>query len=204
MHNPAEFAMTGLGLRRIRESDNRDADDMQNVEYKSELRDADLARTILRAIGAGWVATFRQIDTYYRVPDARLKKRETQGHPTEWVFYQRASRARPKLSTFTIYPEAMARERFGETPLPVWCVVRKSRELYLSREGVRIHIDTVEGLGLFVEFEALICPERNLARCHEAIDGLRRALAPAMGEPVACGYADLAAAEIADDTRDTA
>jgi len=204
MHEAGAFAITGMGLRRLRGSDNRDDDDMQNVEYKAELRDPDLGRTICGAIGAGWVATFQQVDTYYRVPDARLKKRETEGHPTEWVFYQRASRARPKLSTFTIYPEAMAKERFGSTPLPVWCVVKKSRSLYLSRDGVRIHLDHVEGQGWFIEFEALICPERNLAKCHEAIDGLRRAFAPSLGEPIACGYADLIAAEIAEGTAETA
>jgi len=204
MHEAGAFAITGMGLRRLRGSDNRDDDDMQNVEYKAELRDPDLARTICGAINAGWVATFKQIDTYYRVPDARLKKRETEGHPTEWVFYQRASRARPKLSTFTIYPEAMSKERFGSTPLPVWCVVKKSRSLHLSRDGVRIHLDHVEGQGWFIEFEALICPERNLAKCHEAIDGLRRAFAPALGEPIACGYADLIAAEIAEGTAETA
>ena len=45
-----EFAITGMGLKRLRESDNRADDDMQNVEYKAELRDPDLGRTICGAI----------------------------------------------------------------------------------------------------------------------------------------------------------
>jgi adenylate cyclase class IV len=163
---------------------------MQNVELKAELRDLPLARTIAASIGALTVCTLRQTDTYYRVPDAKLKKRETVGQPTEWVFYLRPSRSRAKLSTFTIYPDAIARERFGDQPLPVWTVVKKTRELW-TFDGVRIHLDTVEGLGTFIEFEALVCPERNLAKAHEIVERLRQAFRPAMGELVSVGYAEL-------------
>jgi adenylate cyclase class IV len=169
---------------------------MQNVEYKAELRDLSLARTIIAALGAFRVDLLRQTDTYFRVPDAKLKKRETVGHPTEWVFYSRPDRSRPKLSTFTLYPDHMARERFGSTDLPVWVVVKKARELWIY-DGVRIHLDTVENLGTFIEFEALICPERTQATGHEVVDFLRKSLAPAMGEAIACGYADLLAGEAA-------
>ena len=169
---------------------------MQNVEYKAELRDASLARTIAASIGAIKVDTLRQTDTYFRVPDAKLKKRETLGHPTEWVFYNRPGRSRPKLSTFTLYPEHMARERFGHADLPVWVIVKKVRELW-TYDGVRIHFDAVEGLGSFVEFEALICPERTQAKGLELVEMLRTSLAPAMGEAIACGYADLLAGEAA-------
>jgi adenylate cyclase class 2 len=167
---------------------------MQNVEFKAELRDPALARNIATSINATWVGTLRQTDTYYRVPDARLKKRECEGHPTEYVFYSRGNRSRPKLSNFTIYSEEQALERFGTSPLPVWVVIRKTRELYVL-DGVRIHFDKVEGLGDFVEFEALVCPERNFSQCHAMMDTLRRAFGPVMGEPIACGYADLLAGD---------
>jgi adenylate cyclase class IV len=179
---------------------------MQNVEYKAELRDLSLARTIAAGIGAIQAEILRQTDTYFRVPDAKLKKRETIGHPTEWVFYSRPGQSRPKLSNFTLYPEAMARERFGHGDLPVWVVVKKVRELW-SWHGVRIHLDTVEGLagrvdesgrrgpGHFIEFEALVCPERSLAKAHEQVEFLRTAFTPAMGEPLAVGYAELLSQE---------
>ena len=67
---------------------------MQNVEYKAELRDIALARTIAAAIGAIKVDTLVQTDTYFRVPDAKLKRRETVGHTTECVFYNRPGRTR--------------------------------------------------------------------------------------------------------------
>lgn len=170
---------------------------MQNVECKAELQDLPLARTIAASIGALTVETLVQTDTYYRVPDAKLKKRETVGHPTEWVFYNRPQRSKPKLSTFTLYPERMAHERFGSQPLPVWVVVKKTRELW-TYDGVRIHLDTVEGLGTFIEFEALVCPERSMTKAHEVVEFLRKSFGPAMGEPIACGYAELLAAEGTD------
>ncbi|HPO94143.1 MAG TPA: CYTH domain-containing protein, partial [Phycisphaerales bacterium] len=164
---------------------------MQNVEYKAELRDLPLAKTICGVISASWVSTLAQTDTYYRVPDARLKRRECVGYEPEWIFYSRSARIQPKLSNFTIYSDAQAQQRFGTTPLPVLCVVKKKRELYMSRGGVRIHLDEVDGIGAFIEFEALVCPERNLAECHRQIDELKAAFKGALGEPIACGYADL-------------
>lgn len=167
---------------------------MHNVEYKAELRDLDLARSICRAIKASPIIVMDQVDTYYRIPSGRLKKRECPGEPTEYIFYDRPDRTRPKLSHFVIYSEQQALERFGVRPLPVWVVVRKRRELFMHGQ-VRIHLDTVEGLGRFLEFEALVSVAFNIARCHEAIENLKRSFAAVLGEPIACGYSDLLANE---------
>ncbi len=117
---------------------------MQNIEFKAELRDPALARMICDSLHAPLAATLEQTDTYFRVPDAKLKKREVVGGDTQFIFYNRPNRSRPKLSSFTLYSEAQALERFGVAPLPVWVIVRKSRDLHFHK-GVRIHIDRVEG-----------------------------------------------------------
>lgn len=171
---------------------------MHNVEYKAELRDLAMARAACHAVGATHIITLEQTDTYFRVPSGRLKRRECRGEPTEWIFYDRRDEARPRLSCFTIYSDAMARERFGVAPLPELVVVRKTRDLYLF-ENVRIHLDEVEGLGQFLEFEALVSPGFPVAKCHGVVDRLRATFGPALGEPLSCSYADLvlAAAEFA-------
>lgn len=172
-----------------------DAEDdgtMRNVEFKAELRDLKLALPICLELGAKIVGTLEQTDTYYRIADARLKKRETVGEPTEWIFYQRPNESKPKLSQFMIYSEAEAQERFGVAPLPLWLVVKKSRELLLYG-NVRIHLDRVEGLGDFIEMEAMVTKGCGEAACREAIARLRGALAPVLGEPISCGYSDLLA-----------
>jgi len=171
---------------------------LNNVELKAELRDPALAKAICRAIKASFIISFQQTDTYYRVPQGRLKKRETQGEPPEYIFYDRANRASPKLSHFIIYSEDQALERFGREPLPVWVIVKKQRDLYMFG-NVRIHLDHVEGLGHFIEFESLVSRDHNIAKGHEAIADLRRHFHPVIGELIDCGYSDLLAREMEEE-----
>ncbi|MBK7406434.1 MAG: CYTH domain-containing protein [Phycisphaerales bacterium] len=163
---------------------------MHNIEYKAELRDTSVARAACRAVGASHIITLNQTDTYFRVPSGRLKRRECDGEPTEWIFYDRKDESRPRLSCFTIYSDAQARERFGVAPLPELVVVRKKRDLYLL-DNIRIHLDEVEGLGTFLEFEALVSPGFPVAKCHASVDRLRAAFGPALGEPLSASYSDL-------------
>ncbi len=163
---------------------------MHNVEFKAELRDRDLARSVLLRMGATPIGVLEQTDTYYTVKSGRLKKRETSGERTEVIFYDRPDRSIPKLSHFSLYTEAAAAKEFGDPPGEVRIVVRKVREL-LMLGSVRIHLDEVEGLGTFLEFEALVSPSQTVKACHDKIAELRQALRPALGEPIACGYADL-------------
>lgn len=167
---------------------------MQNVEFKAELRDLNLAKAICGRIGARFVEHLWQTDTYYQLADGRLKKRQTEGRPTEFIFYHRENHAKPRISRFHIYSEREAAERFGRLPVPEWVVVRKAREVY-TWQGVRIHLDMVDRLGVFMELEALVSPLNNLVKCHAAVDELRRTFAPVLGEPVSASYSDLMANE---------
>ena len=98
---------------------------MQNIEFKAELRDIDAAHVQCELLKARHVGQLRQTDTYYRMPDGRLKKRETVGEATQWVFYHRAERTRPKLSNYTILSDEQARIRWGTHSLKQWlCVTR--------------------------------------------------------------------------------
>ena len=163
---------------------------MQNVEYKSELRDPDLCRALLARAGARRIDRFEQVDTYFRVAEGRLKRRETPGLPVQYIRYDRANRLAPKISRYELFTEEEALARFGAAALPVWLVVRKARELWLLA-NMRVHLDEVEGLGNFFEIEALVSPDYNLARCHEGIDQLRGALGVALGEPIDGSYSDM-------------
>ncbi len=172
---------------------------MHNVEYKAELRDPALARAIAKKIGARLDSTLDQTDTYFRVTTGRLKKRETteQGHgplPPQYIFYDRADIVRPKLSHYTLFTEEEARERYGAQPLPTDVVVTKRRELWLDGAS-RIHLDRVEGVGDFIEFEVPIHPKSSVTAARDKTEALRKAFAPALGEPVALSYRDLKAAD---------
>lgn len=168
---------------------------MQNVEYKCELRDPELIRAVLAHIGGRPVGTVRQRDTYYKLFNGRLKKRENDGEPAEWILYHRLNRLASKLSHFTILDETEARERYGSRDMPVWVVVDKTRELWMFG-SVRIHLDSVDGLGQFLEIEALVTPRRHIGRCHRLVRGLLKKFGPALGEPISCSYSDMIALEL--------
>lgn len=167
---------------------------MRNVEFKAELRDPALARSIALHVKAIAVETLQQTDTYFRLAQGRLKRRESAGHPAEYILYHREDSLRPRLSEFTIYSEREARRQFGAAEMPPWVVVRKTREVFLH-VNTRIHIDRVEGLGSFIEFEAMVTPEHPVDACRASVELLRKAFMPVLGEPVGVSYADLMAQE---------
>jgi homotetrameric cytidine deaminase len=66
----------------------------------------------------------------------------------------------------------------------------RRRRLFLW-EGVRIHLDDVEGLGRFVEFEAVLPDAGNPGTARDKLVRLRRELGIADDALVSVGYADL-------------
>ena len=68
--------------------------------------------------------------------------------------------------------------------------VTKRRRLLLW-EGVRIHLDEVEGLGSFLEFEAVAEPGRTWRGEHNKVERLRAELGIDDEDLVATSYADL-------------
>lgn len=163
---------------------------MLNVEFKAELRDPEIARAALASIGAKLADEMRQIDTYYRIPAGRLKKRDVPGEPAEYLAYHRADRTQPKLSQYQSLDADQFLARYGERPLPVLVTVTKQRELHMLGT-IRVHLDEVEHLGTFLEFEAPVSPAQNVAKCHAIIADLRKRLGPSLGEPISVSYCDL-------------
>ena len=126
---------------------------MRNVELKA--RDPDPAGTLERALalGAEDRGEIRQRDTYFRGARGRLKLREqeTGGSPLwdELIEYSRAD-SDASTSTYRRVPIADAaplREAL-DAAYGTLVTVTKRRRLLLW-EGVRIHLDEVEGLGSY-------------------------------------------------------
>ncbi len=163
---------------------------MQNIEFKAELRDLDAAAVQCEALGGAYIGRLIQTDTYFRLPDGRLKQREQEGHDTEWVFYHRLDRVRPRMSNYTILTDAQAKRRWGTHSLREWVRVHKTRDLWML-ENVRVHLDAVDRLGTFLEFEAQVSRTYGVEACHRRLKELRDIFAPVLGEAVAVSYSDL-------------
>jgi len=126
-----------------------------NFEFKAHLRDEARAQAVLRGHGARLLGTDRQIDTYFRVPNGRLKIREGRLE-NALVFYRRTNLARARRSTveMMLLPRRNSVRAILSRALGVLAVVDKRRQIYFVG-NVKIHLDHVRGLGKFVEVEAM-------------------------------------------------
>ncbi len=166
-----------------------------NVEIKA--RDADPAATAARcrALGASDEGVLEQRDTYFAGRHGRLKLRVQDGAGAELIAYRRPDDAEAEESAFIRAPADGSGGPAARRSMPRWAttvVVVKRRRLFMW-EHVRIHLDDVEGLGTFIELEAMVGPGPQLAasRRREKVARLRSELAIADGALVAVGYSDL-------------
>ena len=99
--------------------------------------------------------TDHQIDTYFDVERGRLKLREGTIE-NNLIFYNRSDEAGPKQSeiSFTAIEKESSLRNVLEKALGIKVQVDKKREIYFI-ENVKFHIDTVQGLGTFMEIEAI-------------------------------------------------
>lgn len=127
-----------------------------NLELKARCADLAAARERARAVATAWIGVDRQVDTYFRTRRGRLKLRESSLSGGQLVPYLRPDAAGPRRSDYQVIPveEPAALKALLTELLGVHRVVRKEREIALF-ENVRIHLDRVEGLGSFVELEAV-------------------------------------------------
>ncbi len=164
---------------------------MKNVELKAVIDDPEKVRRKAEELGASFKWTALQVDRYWTVPRGKLKLRQQEGAGAELIAYMRPDEAQAKVSEYVIY-RSQDGDRLAETLSRVLVsdvVVRKRRTLYLW-QNVRIHLDEVEGLGSFIEFEA-VTAESDLESAQEKVSQLISYfhITPAM--MISGGYADL-------------
>ncbi len=163
----------------------------RNVECKAVDPDPDRSLAACRELGAEDHGELWQRDTYFAVVTGRLKLREQRPGHAQLIGYQRPDRPQERESRYRIAPVeepgALA-EVLGAT-LGVRVVVTKRRRLFLHG-AVRIHLDDVEGLGRFIEFEAVAPPGSDLSAEHRRVAELRDAFGVHDGLLMAAGYAD--------------
>lgn len=137
----------------------------QNLEIKCVYKSLARARDIARRIGASSKGTLRQIDTYFKVKSGRLKLREINGQQFELIYYYRPDARSSRYSHCTIVrlEEPSAAKSLFRSLLGVSVIVRKKRTLFLYKNA-RIHIDSVERLGTFIEFEVVVKRGKKQAR----------------------------------------
>ena len=149
----------------------------RNVELKAMDPDPARSLAVCRELGAEDKGVLRQRDTYFRTRSGRLKLREQQPGGATLIQYDRpdAAAARESRYRLTAVAEPDDLRASLDAALGTLVVVDKQRHLLLW-DGVRIHLDTVDGLGSFVELEGVAPPESDLSAEEEKVARLREAL----------------------------
>ncbi|MBX9783764.1 MAG: class IV adenylate cyclase [Chitinophagaceae bacterium] len=127
-----------------------------NIEIKARCSNPDFIRNYLQQHDADFKGADFQTDTYFNVNHGRLKLR--QGNiENSLIYYNRENKAGPKLSEVTLFKVKEESELLKKALTHangIKVEVKKKREIYFI-DNVKFHIDEVEGLGSFVEIEAI-------------------------------------------------
>ena len=125
-----------------------------NIEIKARTERTDEIRQFLLEKNAEFKGVDEQTDTYFNVPNGRLKLR--QGNiENNLILYNRPDKSGPKQSDFDLVKieEGEGFKELLAKAIGVKVVVKKRREIYYI-DNVKFHLDSLEGLGNFVEIEA--------------------------------------------------
>ncbi len=141
-----------------------------NIEIKARTGRLDKIREILKSSAANFVGIDHQVDTYFKVGCGRLKLREG-NIENHLIYYERSDTLEPKKSSVILFKhnvDSNLKEILTKS-IGVLIVVEKRREIYFI-DNVKFHLDSVAGLGTFVEIEAIdedgsIGNEKLLEQC---------------------------------------
>lgn len=139
-----------------------------NVEIKARVKNPELLSSRALKIADTQPEIIRQRDTFFQIPQGRLKLRDFRDGTGELIWYQRPDAAGPKVSDYALSrtddPDGLA--ALMSHALPVIGVVTKTRTLLLAGR-TRIHIDEVEDLGWFMELEVVLAEGEDAASGEE-------------------------------------
>ncbi len=159
----------------------------RNVELKAVDPDPERTLSLALGLGASDEGVIVQRDTYFRVASGRLKLREEEPGEAHLIAYSRPDDPAVRVSAYRVLPAADGTLAALSDTLGVDVVVEKRRHLLLW-ETVRIHLDEVEGLGSFIELEAVAQGDSDLSREYAQVAHLRAELG--IGELREGSYSD--------------
>jgi predicted adenylyl cyclase CyaB len=170
---------------------------MENLEIKCHYSDARFAEHVAREqFGAERVHRLVQTDSYFHVPQGRLKlRRIKEGNAPahyEFISYRRDNDRGARSSKYEILPVADGRSTlaFFTACLGLKVQVHKVRKA-IVKGNIRIHIDLVRSLGHFLEFELAVTRAHPLATCRKQMQDLMSLFEIAKKDLIAVSYADL-------------
>lgn len=128
-----------------------------NIEIKAKLTDPEKVSSIAAKLSSSNPDYLSQKDTFFSINKGRLKLRVFSDKKAELIYYQRSDVAEIKESKYrrisVVSPKLVY--RLLSFFLGVRGEVEKNRVVYFVGQ-TRVHIDTVKGIGNFIELEVVL------------------------------------------------
>jgi len=174
-----------------------------NIEIKAMLRHPARVEAIAARLSDSGPELIHQEDVFFPCERARLKLRILGEDRGELIRYERADVAGPRRSHYVIArtPDPVVLLEILTGTLGQSCVVRKTRTLYLIGQ-TRVHLDSVEGLGDFLELEVVLRSGQSETEGKAIAEELMKAFGVEEGDLVDRAYVDLLEAK-SSTTEDT-
>jgi predicted adenylyl cyclase CyaB len=163
-----------------------------NIEIKARVHDPAGVEERVKPLATSRSEVLRQEDVFFNCPHGRLKMRVLFDDQAELIHYQRPDEPGPAQSRYSICPvhNPILLRRTLRGALGEAVVVRKERRVYLI-EQTRVHLDNVEGLGMFLELEVVLKPGQTPEEGQAIAEDLMRRLGIDSKDLVRLAYADL-------------
>ena len=168
-----------------------------NIEIKLQVDDLSAIESQAAKLADHGPELLVQTDTFFDVPTGRLKLRQFENGTAELIAYLRSNSDSIRQSKWSRYStdSADSAQQLKETlamVVPETVTVNKRRTLYLIGQ-TRIHLDSVDRLGKFVELEVVLDNDQTTEQGILIADNLIVSLGLENAERISHAYADLLA-----------
>jgi adenylate cyclase, class 2 len=170
---------------------------IQIIEFKARVNNLQVYVDKLLAQEPRFVGLDHQIDTYFNCDNGRLKLREG-NIENALIYYNRPNAASSKLSDVKLYkhPASPELKALLVAMHGVKVVVDKHRKIYFI-DNIKFHFDVVEGLGTFIEVEAIDTDRsRDIATLQSQCDHFAHFFDIHADQYVSHSYSDLLLAKL--------
>jgi predicted adenylyl cyclase CyaB len=164
----------------------------RNVEIKAKIDSVNSIAHLVEPIASEGPILIAQDDTFFWCESGRMKLRMFSKNKGELIYYQRANETGPKES---FYIRTLTEDPLGLTEtlkLAYGVMGRVVKHRILYRVGrTRIHLDTVEGLGQYLELEVVLNESDSIAAGVDDAQDLLSKLGVQRSQLIDRAYVDL-------------
>ena len=162
------------------------------IEFKARVQNINEAEMLLQSLKPFFKGEDVQTDTYFNVSTGRLKLREG-AIENALIWYQRADEAGSKESQVLLHkhlPDGNLKEILVRLH-GIKVVVQKTRRIYFI-DNVKFHFDEVQGLGKFMEVEAIDeTGELGIKKIQQQCDHYAKLFKIDTADYIAVSYSDM-------------